>query len=330
MATPTINAVAQRAGVSVASVSRVMNGMPARPKTEELVKAAIAELGYQPNSAARALKVRESDQICLSFADIGNPAYVSMTRGVGRVLRDSKYRLLLASSFSSVGEIIEQLKSMGRGYADGLIISPIYSDPEITELIAQLKVPVVLVGTAPDGLDVDNVHIDSSVGIKLAVTHLKDRGRTRIGLLNGPLNTNPGRRRSEGFKRVINSLKLGMDNEQIVVAQDFSSQDAYEVLAKTAHLKEFDALICGNDLMAAGAMKFLFEQGISVPDDMAIVGIDNTELASLIRPTLTSVDLLAEKRGELAAELLLDRIQNPDRAPKKILVKPQLIVRASS
>ena len=330
MATPTISAVARHAGVSVASVSRVMNGMSARPKTEKLVKAAIAELGYQPNSAARALKVRESDQICLSFADLGNPAYVSMTRGVGRVLRDSKYRLLLSSSFSSVGEIIEQLKSMGRGYADGLIISPIYSDPEITELIARLKIPVVLIGTAPEGLKVDNVHIDSSVGIKMAVTHLRDRGRKRIGLLNGPLNTNPGYRRSEGFKRIINSLKLSIDTEQIILAEDFSSHGAYKVLAKTTHLREFDALVCGNDLMAAGALKFLFEVGISVPDKMAIVGIDNTELGSLIRPTLTSVDLLAEKRGELAAELLLDRIKNPDFAPRKVLVKPELIVRASS
>lgn len=330
MATPTINAVAERAGVSVASVSRVMNGMSARPSTEKLVKAAIAELGYQPNSAARALKVRESDQICLSFADIGNPAYVSMTRGVGRVLQNSKYRLLLASSFSSVGEIIEQLRSMGRGYADGLIISPIYSDPEITELISQLRIPVVLIGTAPQGLDVDNVHIDSSVGIKLAVSHLKDRGRKRIGLLNGPLNTNPGRRRSDGFKKVITSLKLEMNTEQIIVADDFSSQGAYAALAKVANIKEFDALICGNDLMAAGAMKYLSEKDISVPDNMAIVGIDNTELASLIRPTMTSVDLLAEKRGEIAANLLLDRLQNPDRPSKKIFVKPELIVRASS
>lgn len=330
MATPTISAVAERAGVSVASVSRVMNGMSARPKTESLVKAAIAELGYQPNSAARALKVRKSDQICLSFADIGNPAYVSMTRGVGRVLHDSKYRLLLASSFSSVGEIIEQLRSMGRGYADGLIISPIYSDPEITELIAQLKIPVVLIGTAPQGLAVDNVHIDSSVGIRLAVAHLKERGRKRIGLLNGPLNTNPGRRRSEGFKKAIASHKLEIEAEQIVVAEDFSSQGAYTALAQSPQIEKFDALICGNDLMAAGAMKYLSEKNISVPQDMAIVGIDNTELASLIRPTLTSVDLLAEKRGEIAARLLLDRIANPDRAPKKIVVKPELIVRASS
>jgi LacI family transcriptional regulator len=307
-----------------------MNGFSARPDTELRVRAAIADLGYQPNSAARALKVRESDQICLSFADIGNPAYVSMTRGVGRILHESKYRLVLASSFSTVGEIIKQLESMGRGYADGLIISPIYSDPEITELISQLKMPVVLIGTMPDGLDVDNVHIDSSLGIKLAATHLKQRGRSKIGLLNGPLNTNPGRRRSEGFRKVLKSLKLSFNEEQIIQADDFTSQSGYDAISKFQDLSEIDGLICGNDLMAAGALRFLSEKGIDVPSDIAVVGIDNTELASLVKPTLTSVDLLAEERGELAAKLLLDRIANPKRAPKKIVVQPKLIVRGSS
>lgn len=330
MRSPTINAVALQAGVSVASVSRVMNGFSARPETELRVRAAIADLGYQPNSAARALKVRESDQICLSFADIGNPAYVSMTRGVGRILHESKYRLLLASSFSTVGEIIKQLESMGRGYADGLIISPIYSDPEITELISQLKMPVVLIGTMPDGLEVDNVHVDSSLGIKLAVTHLKLRGRSKIGLLNGPLSTNPGRRRDEGFKKVLKNLKLSFKEDHIIQAEDFTSQSAYDAISHYEKLSEIDALICGNDLMAAGALRYLSEENIEVPAKIAVVGIDNTELASLVKPTLTSVDLLAEKRGELAAKLLLDRIANPKRAPKTIVVEPELIVRGSS
>ncbi len=330
MKTATMNSVASRAKVSVASVSRVVNGMSTRPKTEARVRAAIAELGYQPNSAARALKVRESDQICLSFADIGNPAYVSMTRGVERVLHDSKYRLVLSSSFSSVEEIIRNLESMGRGYADGLIISPIYSDPEITALIADLNIPVVLVGTLPAGLSVDNVHVDSSKGIKLAAAHLNERGRTRIGLLNGSLRSNPGKRRLEGFKKAMSALKLDFSDDHVIQAADFTAHDGYQALQKRAHFEDFDALICANDLLAAGAMKYFAEQNIEVPNQIAIVGIDNTELASLIRPTLTSVDLCAEKRGELAASLLLDRIQNPGGAPKKIQVQPQLIVRNSS
>lgn len=326
----TMNSVAARARVSVASVSRVVNGMPTRPATEARVRAAISDLGYQPNSAARALKVRESDQICLSFADIGNPAYVSMTRGVERVLHDSKYRLILSSSFSSVEEIISHLESMGRGYADGLIISPIYADPAITELIAELKIPVVLVGTLPSGLEVDNVHVDSSKGIKLAASHLRERGRTRIGLLNGSLKTSPGRRRLEGYKRALATMKLEFDESRIIQAADFTANDGYQAVQMQGDLSNFDSLICANDLLAAGAMKYLAEQDIEVPTQIALVGIDNTELASLVRPTLTSIDLCAEKRGELAASLLLDRIQNPDRPSKKIQVQPQLIVRSSS
>ena len=307
-----------------------MNGMSARPATELRVREAIAELSYQPNSAARALKVRESDQICLSFADIGNPAYVSMTRGVEAILHDSKYRLVLASSFSSVGEIIRHLESMGRGYADGLIISPIFADPEITELIARLKVPVVLIGTLPDGLNVDNVHVDSAKGIRLAVEHLKDRGRKDIGLLNGPVRTHPGRRRKEAFKNAITSLGLNFDENFTFEAEDFTASHGYQAMQIFGKLRKIDALICANDLLAAGALKYLSEQGIEVPESLAVIGIDNTELASLVKPTLTSIDLLAEARGKLAAALLLDRIVNPDRAPKVIKVEPVLVVRNSS
>jgi LacI family transcriptional regulator len=115
------------------------------------------------------LKVRQSEQICLSFDDLANPAYIAMTRGVGRELSATKYRLVLSSAFSSVEEIVKHLQTMGRGFADGLIISPIYSDERITKLISALQMPVVLVGTMPEGLDVDNVHVDSSAGVAMAI-----------------------------------------------------------------------------------------------------------------------------------------------------------------
>lgn len=325
-----IEAVAKQAGVSVASVSRVINGTAARADTEERVRKAIAELDYQPNSAARALKVRQSEQICLSFDDLSNPAYISMTRGVGRALNQSKYRLILSSASSSVEEIVKHLQTMGRGFADGLIISPIYSDERITKLLSQLNIPIVLVGTMPAGLKVDHVYVDSSQGILMAVQHLIETGRTKIGLINGPLTTNPGIRRKVAFEKAIEGAGLNFDKANIIQANTFSPEAGYFAFSEIADFTKFDAFVCANDQLAAGVMKFASENGISIPSDIAIVGIDNTDMTSLLHPTLTSIDLLAEERGEIAAKLMLDRLANPNRAPKQITVEPKLVVREST
>jgi len=325
-----IEAVAKQAGVSVASVSRVINGTAARADTEERVRKAIAELGYQPNSAARALKVRQSEQICLSFDDLANPAYIAMTRGVGRTLSSSKYRLILSSAFSSVEEIVKHLQTMGRGFADGLIISPIYNDDRITKLISELQMPVVLVGTMPAGLNVDNVYVDSSAGIAMAVDHLVETGRTKIGLINGPLSTRPGMRRKAAFEKAIRGAGLKFEASSVFQANTFSPEAGYFALSEVTDLTKFDAFVCANDQLAAGAMKFASENNISIPGDIAIVGVDNTDMASLLYPTLTSIDLKAEERGEIAAALMLDRLANPDRAPKQIVVEPKLVIREST
>jgi LacI family transcriptional regulator len=325
----TIKSVADMAGVSIASVSRVINGTVARGDTEERVWKAIKELGYQPNSAARALKVRKSEQICLSFDDLGNPAYVMMTQGVRRAITQSDYRLVLSSAFSSVDEIVKHLETMGRGFADGLIISPIYSDARITKLLSELQIPVVLVGTLPKGVDVDNVWIDSAAGVRTAVGHLKSIGRTNLGFINGPFTTNPGKKRVAAFEKAVIENEMKFTQASIIQADAFSTEAGYKA-ACSANLTLFDAIVCANDQIAAGLMKFCQEKKITIPKDLAVVGIDNTDLASLLSPALTSIDLHAERRGVLAAELMLERLANPKLPTRKISVEPTLVVRAST
>jgi len=326
----TIKAVAERAGVSIASVSRVINGAVTRGDTEKRVWAATKALDYQPNSAARALKVRQTEQICLSFDDLANPAYVSMTRGVSQVLGSSKFRLVLSSAFSSVDEIVKHLESMGRGYVDGLIISPIYNDIRIAQLISKLQIPVVLVGTMPIGVDVDNVYVDSSAGVILAIKHLKSVGRKKIGFINGPTSTNPGRRRLAAFEKSMKEHELNFSNASIVQANAFSIDAGYEAISKVKNLNKFDSFLCANDQIAASVMKFCFEKGIDIPADIALVGIDNIDLASILRPALTSIDLHAEKRGAMAAQLMLERLSDPARPVQKIQVIPELVIREST
>lgn len=326
----TIKSVAEKAGVSIASVSRVINGTVARGDTEERVWKAIKELDFQPNSAARALKVRKSEQICLSFDDLANPAYVMMTRGVGQALGTTDYRLVLSSAFSSVEEIVKHLETMGRGFADGLIISPIYSDPRITKLLSRLQIPFVVVGTLPNGLDADNVWVDSSAGVATAVEHLESTGRRKLAFLNGPIATNPGKKRLAAFEKALNANSLKFLDSNIIQAEAFSPEAGYSAIKEFGKINLFDSVVCANDQLAAGFMKFCFEKNIEIPQDIAVVGIDNTDLASLMRPTLTSIDLHAEQRGVIAANLMLDRLSNPGRPTQKVVVEPTLVIREST
>ena len=326
----TIKSVAERAGVSIASVSRVINGAAARGDTEERVWKAIKAVDYQPNSAARALKVRKSEQICLSFDDLANPAYAMMTRGVGQSLSATGYRLVLASAFSSIEEIVKHLETMGRGFADGLIISPIYSDKRITKLLSNLQIPVVVIGTLPEGIDADNVWVDSAAGVATAVVHLKSIGRKKMGFLNGPLSTNPGRKRMAAFQNALTQNSLKGISGNIIQADAFSPEAGLKAMLGSGNIKDFDSIICANDQLAAGLMKYCVENQIDIPTDLAIVGIDNTDLSSLMRPTLTSIDLHAEQRGAIAAQLMLERLSDPKRPTQKIVVEPTLIIRETT
>lgn len=326
----TIKLVAEKAGVSIASVSRVINGVVARGDTEERVRSAIKALDYQPNSAARALKVRKSEQICLSFDDLANPAYAMMTRGVGQALSTTSYRLVLASAFSSIEEIVKHLETMGRGFADGLIISAIYSDERITNLLSKLRIPIVVIGTLPKGVEADNVWIDSAAGVASAVGHLKDVNRKKLGFLSGPLSTIPAKKRMLAFQQALTDNTLRKIEGNIFQADTFSPQAGYQAVSSSKSFKNFDSIICANDQLAAGLMKFCADNGISIPSDLAVIGIDNTDLSSLMRPTLTSIDLHAEKRGELAAQLMLDRFMDPQRPVQRVTLEPTLVIRQST
>ncbi len=326
----TLFAVAERAGVSIATVSRVVNGLTTNGPTEEKIRRAIDELGYEPNSAARALRVNASDQICLALPDLNNPVYQAMTRGVQRGFKLSKYRLMLSPSLSTTEEVILQLKSLGRNYADGVILSSLVFDEEIEKILSTLRIPVVLVGGAIDRPKYDNIRVDSERGVGMAVDYFFSAGRKKILFLNGPWITNPAKRRKEGFLESMRSHQIKNPENYIANAKAFNPKAAVEALSGIKKLNQFSAILCANDLLAAGAIKFLSGRKIKVPDDIAVIGIDNTDLAGLLTPTLTSVDFKAEYRGELAAKYLLERLENPNLPIKKTIIEPELIIRESA
>lgn len=326
----TAASVAARAGVSVASVSRILNGHSAAAATTARVQAAAEELGYRPDVSARALKIGRTQQLALAVADIGNPVYVAMMRAVEDVVRRAGYRLVLSSMSPGPTETVQVIDDMARGYADGLLISPLRLTDEILAALLRLRVPVVVVGALPAGVALDNVRADSPRGVRLAVEHLRGLGRRRIAFLNGPRDTVPGAARGRAFDRMVRALDLDPDPALRGTAAEFTYRAGEVAAAELLDRTRPEAILGANDLIAIGALRVLSRLRLAVPDDVAVVGMDDTDLAQLTTPTLTSVDLGATVRGRRAAELLLARLADPSLPARQIRVPPSLVVRGST
>jgi LacI family transcriptional regulator len=329
---PTIVSIAARAGVSIASVSRVLNGRGARRDTVERVRRAAAELGYVPNAVARSLKDGRTRQLTFAMPDIGNPVYVSMVRAIQTVTKAAGYRLLLHSTDAVAEDELAVLRSLGDRTSDGLLICPIrITDAHIDALVSAAG-PVVVIGSLPPGVPVDSVRADSVAGAALAVRHLHATGRRRIAFINGPSDTVPGRNRDRGYRTALATCGLPFD-ERLVVHTDFGI-DAGAAAARRLLAAGPDALFCANDQLALGAAHALLARGLRIPADVAVAGMDDSALAQAGWPPLTSVDLGSAVRGRRAAELLLDRLgaagEAAAPAPRTATAPPRLVVRGST
>lgn len=329
MARATITQVARRAGVSIASASRALNGQGASAATLERVRAAAAELGYVADASARSLKLGRTMQLTYAVADIGNPVYVEMMAAIESVVADAGYRLVVSKTGDAAGTV-DLVRELGRGYVDGMILSPLRVTDELVAALEGAPVPTVVLGRLPESAEVDTVRADSAAGMALVVEHLVAAGRRRIAFLNGPADTTPGRLRREGFAAAV-AANPGLETSE-VEASDFTiaagAAAAGELLSGGAPRP--DAIVAANDLIGIGALHAAGDVGLRVPDELAVSGVDDTELARVTRPGLTSVALGSAERGRAAAELLLARLADPARECTSVTVAPRLVVRGST
>ncbi|HEV8669542.1 MAG TPA: LacI family DNA-binding transcriptional regulator [Candidatus Limnocylindria bacterium] len=322
--------VAKRAGVSIASVSRVLNGLPASADMERRVRAATAALDYVPDARGRSLKAGRTMQLAFAVADIANPVYVEMMRAIEQRTKAAGFRLVLHSTGSDPVNEIDLIEGLGRRYVDGLILSPLRITPEHLRSLRAASVPVVIIGTLPDDEPVDSVRADSRRGVGLAIEHLVDAGRRSIGFVNGDPRTVPGNARQEGYRSALAAAGLAYDERLEVVGGEFTYAAGHAATRELFRRTRADALFCADDLIAVGAMRALADLHVRVPDEVAVVGMDDTELARMSMPALSSVSLGSAERAKIAAGLLLDRISDPTIRPRHLTVAPHLVVRESS
>lgn len=325
-----MSAVAHRAGVSTASVSRVLNGDErVGSDIRERVRAAVREMDYKPNAAARSLRSNATHQLSLVVDDIANPAYLDIVASLQDVAREASYRLLLQSSAGSQDEELSILEGLGQRYADGLVMTSTRFTPAVQSALENAPVPVVVIGSSLD-IPVDCVSVDASAGVRSAVHHLVDNGCRRLAMINGPSDTLPANTRLNGF------LGGCADTQTIVSvvlnADEWSREAGHTVAARILDRDERpDAIVCANDQLGLGVLDACRERDVDVPADLAVVGVDNSRDASVCRPGLTSLDLSFAERGRIAGRLLLDRIGGTlTEDAQRIQVDTHLEVRESS
>jgi LacI family transcriptional regulator len=327
---PTLTTVARLANVSIASASRVINGIKTNPETLAAVSAAAEAVGYVPNAAARSLRSRHTGQIAFAMPDVANPVYTAMVGSIQQVARANGSRLILHSTDGVVSDELGFLADLKQRYVDGLILCSLQFTDAHAEAVAAATVPVAVIGNPTKGAKVDTVRANSRGGASEAVRHLHGTGRRRIAFVNGPEHTAPGMARKLGYFDALRACGLERDDELIEVADDFMIEPGREAAERLLARTTPDAIFCANDLLALGALTALRAAGLVVPRDVALVGMDNTNLSVVTSPQLTTVDLGSGERARIAAELLLARIARPSRRARSVGVEPRLVVRESS
>jgi LacI family transcriptional regulator len=324
---PTIYDVAERAGVSIATVSRVLNGSPkATAATRDMVLRAVRELGYRPNAAARSLAGRATDTLALVFPEISSPFFAEIIRGAEIEARLHQYHLLIYG-IPEVGET-DALLPVLSSRVDGLILGG-HCDDAFVRTLDRQGVPFVLLGRGVEGYAVSTIQADSYHGVHEAVTHLIDHGYRRIAFIGGP----------EGYPQVVVRLKAYRqalaDREwpadpTLILHSDFSEAGGHATAGRLLSLPEPPhAIFAANDQMAIGAIDAVRAAGLRVPEDVAVVGFDDIPVAAYVHPALTTVRRQIYESGVLAVRLLLNRIADPEGTPEHVALPTRLVVRRS-
>jgi LacI family transcriptional regulator len=327
---PTIKEVAQHAGVSAATVSRVLNDRATvDPVLARRVRRAIEELGYQPSRTARALRAG-SRVWTLIISDIRNAFFGELARGVEDAAQDADLALVLCNTDENVGKERTYLDLAIAERVAGVILSPASWTETSVERLRAAGIPVVLVDREIASNGVDTVTIDNRSNARAATQHLLDRGYRRIGCICGPATVTTARDRRDGYRDALRDAGLPVDAE-LIREEAFKTHGGERGAAALLELAEPpDALFVTNGPQCAGALAVLRERGVQVPSDIGMISFDDDPWTSLTTPTISTVAQPAYAIGREAAALLHKRMSGDDGPPRRVLLTAELRIRSSS
>ncbi|MFI7129330.1 LacI family DNA-binding transcriptional regulator [Nonomuraea sp. NPDC050153] len=325
-----IQDVARHAGVSAATVSRVLNGhTTVNPELAARVHAAVRELGYRPNGVARNLRRRQTTLWAVLVSDVGNSFFTSLVRGVEDGGRQFGYSVVLCNTDENRAREAEYIAVALADNMAGVIISPADDSTDISDLVAA-GTAVVTIDRELAETEVDAVLVDNEKGAESATAHLLESGYRRIACITGPRRTSTAMQRLRGYQRALRAFGLQQDRALIRHA-DFREEGGYSAMgALLDEGVEVDAVFAANNLMTVGAVECLMERGVPIPARVGVIGFDDIPWARLFRPALSTVSQPTYELGRAAAQLLADRIENPARPVARMVLQTELHPRESS
>ncbi len=326
----TLDDLARLTGYSRATVSRVINGGPVSEQTRDKVLAVLETTDYRPNVAARSLASGRTGVMGivmhvaaqLTFSDA---YFAGLLTGISEQLSDQSLGMMLWLGNRSGEETLDQI--VGMGMLDGVIVTADTKADPLVDGLRESGMPVVLIGHRREDSDASYVDIDNEGSAERATNHLLSLGRRRIGHITGRRGTVSGDDRVLGYQTALR--KAGLDPEGLIVDGDYTPETGYTAAVALIN-QDVDAIFCGSDHTATGALAAIRDAGLRVPDDIAIMGFDDLDFAATTDPPLSTVRQDIGEQGHEAARTLIHLAANPDMGPRRILLPTEIVVRQST
>ena len=327
----TIRDVAAVAGVSPATVSRVLNGkQDVAVDLRQRVLGAVTDLGYRRNGPARSLRTRAAMVLGLIISDISNPFFTAVVRGAEDQAQLAGYSLVLANADEDVDKEARYLEVAAAEQMAGVLLSPASLTRTSIDVLLERGIPVVTIDRRLAGAPVDSVTVNNYQAARTAGQHLIGQGCRRVGFIAGPVQTTTGASRLAGYRAALRAAGRLPDPSLIAYA-DFRTEGGYAATRQLLRQRRRpDGLLFANNLMTVGGLRAIAEAGLAIPDDIAVVGFDDAIWATALRPPLTVVAQPTYEIGQTAAKLLLRRVDGEAFPPRRIVLQAELIERASS
>jgi LacI family transcriptional regulator, galactose operon repressor len=327
---PTINDVARRANVSNMTVSRVVtrNGYVS-DKTRRKVEAAIAELGYQPNAAAKSMRTKSTQSIGFILPDLANSAHAIVAQTAEALLARQGYRMVLGSTGFSPEREGQFFSSSQQNTVDGVIaVITDETQTSLHALIQKSRVPIVILDRDLP-FPIDTVYSEDRASMRDVVRYLAKLGHERIGLMTSPVKARPGRLRRQAFEEALAEMGLACDPALVRLRHQISANGYQAALELLKAPRPPTALVVAADQLTFGALRAIKEMGLSIPHDISLVGSDEGFISSVVDPPLTIISRDMQAVGTHAANMLLARLADPAQAPQSVTVRSEVILRQS-
>jgi LacI family transcriptional regulator len=326
-----IKDVAKEAGVSIATVSRVLNDVDVvNEETKKKVQDAIKKLGYRPNIVARSLKTQRTKTVGILIPDISSQLYPEIVRGTEDVANIYDYNIILCNSDSDLEKEKEYLRVLKEKMVDGLLYMSSSLEPEIVDLIKELEIATVLVETTDKEKTFPSVSIDNREAAYDAVSYLFNKGNKKIAYIGVHKDAvNAAAARYFGYEDALKEKGIAID-ENLVYFGEVKAKEGYEGIKKILEQTDIDAVFCASDELAMGAINGLRDKGIAVPEKVDVIGFDDIYTASLFYPRLTTIAQPMYDMGSVGMRMLIKAINKKELEEKNYILPYELVERDST